>query len=117
MTRPPVRRIVTGHDDQGRAIILSDGAAPNHWSSEVIPGFGATVPWLTGSGPIDHVTDADPATADAVASRASASRCRCSVTSRRIDTSCRPSLRTASTPPLSRSPSRPNAGYPCVFFL
>src|SRR6478672_8801393 len=65
MTRPPVRRIVTGHDDQGRAIILSDGAAPNHWSSEVIPGFGATVPWLTAAGRIDHVTDADPAAADA----------------------------------------------------
>jgi len=64
MTRPPVRRIVTGHDDQGRAIILSDGAAPNHWSSEVIPGFGATVPWLTAAGRIDHVTDADPAAAD-----------------------------------------------------
>jgi hypothetical protein len=31
----------------------------------VIPGFGATVPWLTAAGPIDHVTDADPATADA----------------------------------------------------
>lgn len=64
MARPPVRRIVTGHDDSGRAIILSDGAAPNHWSSETIPGFGATVPWMTNAGLIDHVTDADPATAD-----------------------------------------------------
>ena len=65
MTRPPVRRIVTGHDDQGRAIILSDGAAPNHWSSEMIPGFGATVPWLTAAGPIDHVTDRTRPAADA----------------------------------------------------
>lgn len=63
-TRPPVRRVVTGHDDQGCAIILSDGPAPNHWSSDLIPGFGATVPWLT-QGPIDHVSDEDPATADA----------------------------------------------------
>ncbi|MCG2621992.1 cupin domain-containing protein [Arthrobacter sp. I2-34] len=62
-TRHPVRRVVTGHDDQGRAIILSDGPAPNHWSSDQIPGFGATVPWLT-TGSIDHVTDEDPAAAD-----------------------------------------------------
>ena len=65
MTRPPVRRIVTGHDDQGRAIILSDGAAPNHWSSDLILGFGATVPWLTEAGVIDHVSDEDPASAQA----------------------------------------------------
>jgi Cupin domain len=65
-TRPPVRRVVTGHDDLGRAIILSDGPAPHHWSSEVIPGFGATVPWLTTqTAPIDHSRDDDPASADA----------------------------------------------------
>lgn len=64
MTRSPVRRIVTGHDDEGRAIILSDGPAPNHFESDVIPGFGATVPWLTRAGGIDHVTDRDPAAAD-----------------------------------------------------
>jgi len=64
MTRPAVRRIVTGHDDEGRAIILSDGAAPNNWSSDMIPGFGATVPWVTEAGAIDHVSDEDPAGAD-----------------------------------------------------
>ena len=65
MTRLPVRRVVTGHDDAGRAIILSDGPAPNAFESDSIPGFGATVPWLTRAGEIDHVTDRDPATADA----------------------------------------------------
>ena len=62
--RKAVRRVVTGHDDAGRAVILSDGAAPNDWSSDAVPGFGATVPWWTPDGVIDHVTDADPASAD-----------------------------------------------------
>lgn len=65
MTRSPVRRVVTGHDDHGRAVILSDGPAPHGFESETIPGFGATVPWLTRGGEIDHVTDRDPAAADA----------------------------------------------------
>lgn len=62
MARPPVRRIVTGHDDQGRAVILFDDAdAPNSFDSEAIPGFGATVAWFTPAGVVDHVTDEDPA--------------------------------------------------------
>lgn len=64
MARNPVRRVVTGHDDQGLAVILSDGDAPNHFESPSIPGFGATVPWFTKKDAIDHVSDADPATAD-----------------------------------------------------
>lgn len=63
MARKHVRRIVTGHDDEGRAIILSDGNAPNHFESPTIPGFGATVPWFTTAGEIDHVSDRDVATA------------------------------------------------------
>ncbi|QGU08781.1 Cupin domain protein (plasmid) [Corynebacterium occultum] len=65
MTRPPVRRVVTGHNDTGQAIILSDGPAPNSFESDAIPGFGATVPWWTPDGEIDHVRDIDPASADA----------------------------------------------------
>ncbi|MGO1543476.1 MAG: cupin domain-containing protein [Gulosibacter sp.] len=64
MARNPVRRVVTGHDDQGRAIILSDGDAPNHFESPAISGFGATVPWFTRKDAIDHVSDEDQATAD-----------------------------------------------------
>ena len=64
--RKPVRRVVTGHDDQGRAVILSDDAdAPNSFSSDTIPGFGATVVWFTPAGAVDHVTDEDPAPAGA----------------------------------------------------
>lgn len=64
MARKAVRRIVTGHDDQGRAIILFDEDAPNSFESPNIPGFGATVPWWTPAKGIDHVSDEDPATAD-----------------------------------------------------
>ena len=59
-TGPRIRRVVTGHDDHGRAVILADDIAPNTFASPTIPGFGATVPWLT-SYPVDHVTDRDPA--------------------------------------------------------
>ncbi|MBT2486523.1 MULTISPECIES: cupin domain-containing protein [unclassified Microbacterium] len=62
--RPPVRRVVTGHDDSGRAIILFDDAdAPNTFVSEVIPGFGASVAWFTPAGAVDHASDEDSAPA------------------------------------------------------
>lgn len=66
MTPTPVRRVVTGHDDAGQAIILSDGPTPNSFESDSIPGFGASVPWWTATESIDHVTDRDPAGAEAV---------------------------------------------------
>lgn len=63
--RKPLRRVVTGHDDNGRAVILFDDAdAPNTFTSETIPGFGATVAWFTPAGPVNHVTDEDPAPVD-----------------------------------------------------
>lgn len=61
MTYSPVRRVVTGHDDDGRAIIVSDGPTPNRLDFEAVPGLVAAVPWLTVGGPIDHVSDSDPA--------------------------------------------------------
>lgn len=56
---PRVRRVVTGHDDEGRAVILIDDIAPNSFTSAVIPGFGAAVPWLSAH-PADHIGDLDP---------------------------------------------------------
>ena len=64
--RPPVRRVVTGHDDQGRAVILSDGPAPNTFRSETISGFGASVVWFTDSMDVDMVTDEDTAPAESM---------------------------------------------------
>lgn len=63
--RKPLHRVVTGHDDEGHAIILIDDAdAPNSFASDTIPGFGATVAWYTPAGAVDHVTDEDPAPAE-----------------------------------------------------
>ncbi|MBX3099547.1 MAG: cupin domain-containing protein [Salinibacterium sp.] len=62
--RKPLHRVVTGHDDEGRAVILFDDAdAPNTFASDSIPGFGATVAWFTPAGAVDHVSDQDPAPA------------------------------------------------------
>jgi quercetin dioxygenase-like cupin family protein len=62
--RKPLHRVVTGHDDEGRAVILFDDAdAPNSFASDSIPGFGASVVWFTPAGPVDHATDEDPAPA------------------------------------------------------
>jgi mannose-6-phosphate isomerase-like protein (cupin superfamily) len=58
--------VVTGHDDDGRSVVLSDGNAPHHWTSDTIPGFGATVPWMTTADPIDHASDVDAASSDTV---------------------------------------------------
>lgn len=66
-TRKPLHRVVTGHDDDGRAIILfDDDDAPNTFASDTIPGFGATVAWFTPAGEVDHVTDEEPAPAGRV---------------------------------------------------
>lgn len=65
-TRKPVRRIITGHDDAGRSIILREDAdAPNSFASDTIEGFGATVLWYETADPVDHADDSDPAPAGA----------------------------------------------------
>jgi quercetin dioxygenase-like cupin family protein len=46
-----VRRVVTGHDADGRAIVLSDGAAPFVHTSELRPGYASTDVWRTGETP------------------------------------------------------------------
>ncbi|MEU1268264.1 cupin domain-containing protein [Streptomyces sp. NPDC005799] len=61
----PVRRIVTGHTDDGRSTIIIDGPSPNVFASETVTGFGAVVPWLTEPGDISNSGNDDPATADA----------------------------------------------------
>lgn len=55
-----VRRVVTGHDDDGNAVILVDGPTPNLLEFGAIPGLASTVPWLTRGPKIDLVTDNDP---------------------------------------------------------
>ena len=47
----PVRRVVTGHDQQGKAIVVSDGPAPFVHTIEMRPGYSATDVWRTGGTP------------------------------------------------------------------
>lgn len=57
---PPVRRVVTGHDDAGCAIVVSDGAAENHRMPDAHT--KATVMWVTDDAPTAFTGDADGAT-------------------------------------------------------
>ncbi|KFF98905.1 hypothetical protein IQ62_21740 [Streptomyces scabiei] len=65
-TPKPVRRIVTGHTDDGRSLVVSDGPSPNVFVSEDVVGFGAVVPWLTEPGDVSNDGNEDAAAADTV---------------------------------------------------
>lgn len=51
------RRIVTGHDAKGRAVILFDGAAPN--VKRRLSGLVSTLLWTTDESPADTVRSDD----------------------------------------------------------
>jgi mannose-6-phosphate isomerase-like protein (cupin superfamily) len=46
-----VRRVVTGHDENGKAIVISDGPAPKVHSSPLRPGHVSTDLWRTNEMP------------------------------------------------------------------
>jgi quercetin dioxygenase-like cupin family protein len=52
-----VRRVVTGHDDKGRAIVKIDEVSKNVIANR--PGATACVVWTTESFPVDNTGDAD----------------------------------------------------------
>jgi hypothetical protein len=57
-----IRRVVTGHDDDGKAVVLADGPAPNvrqRWS-----GIVSTLAWATDETPADIAGTADRADRD-----------------------------------------------------
>lgn len=56
---PQVRRVVTGHDEQGRAIVLHDG--PCQKSESKRPGHAGCVVWTTDTSPADNNGAADGA--------------------------------------------------------
>lgn len=64
MTKPakirPVRRIVTGHDEQGRSIILSDAPSPHAMTMAGVDSFGVTDLWKTTGAPADNAGFSDP---------------------------------------------------------
>jgi hypothetical protein len=56
-----VRRVVTGWNERGRSVVLSDGEAPNVFRSPVVRGLGAAQIWATEPGPVSNEGAHDPA--------------------------------------------------------
>jgi mannose-6-phosphate isomerase-like protein (cupin superfamily) len=57
----PVRRIITGHDENGKSIILEDGPSPHVLENPTQEGRGLTDLWRTFAAPADNVGSADAA--------------------------------------------------------
>jgi len=55
-----VRRVVTGTDQDGRAIVLTDGVAPRHHDFATIPGMSETLVWSTAAGCAVEAAPEDP---------------------------------------------------------
>ncbi len=56
----PTRRVVTGHDASGKAVVLIDGAAPNAKLRKAT-GLTSTLLWVTNRSPADNSGSADAA--------------------------------------------------------
>ena len=61
LNRP--RRVVTGHDENGRSIIVSDGPAPHLTEPPGLPGMRASVLWVTDCSPASTEGSEDAAPA------------------------------------------------------
>jgi mannose-6-phosphate isomerase-like protein (cupin superfamily) len=61
----PVRRVVTGHDAAGKAIVIMDGDAPNQRVRQAT-GLVSTLLWVTDETPADIAGHADRAAREAV---------------------------------------------------
>ncbi|MBI4190110.1 MAG: cupin domain-containing protein [Betaproteobacteria bacterium] len=56
-----VRRVVTGHDRNGKAIVISDGLAPTVKTNPLLPGHRSTDIWKTHAAPVPiFATEVDP---------------------------------------------------------
>ena len=56
-----VRRVLTGHDAQGRSVFIADGLAPNVKEMASMPGLALTDLWETGAAPASNAGDKDAA--------------------------------------------------------
>ena len=56
-----VRRVVTGHDKNGKSMFLTDGPAPNVKEMASMPGLALTDLWVTTGSPADNRGSADAA--------------------------------------------------------
>jgi len=59
----PVRRIVTGHNDNGKSIIISDGPSPHAIALAGVSSFGVTDIWKTDQAPASNEGNQDPCSA------------------------------------------------------
>lgn len=57
----PIRRIITGHNEHGKSIIISDGPSPNKLPLLETPALGLTDLWVTHSVPADNTIFSDAA--------------------------------------------------------
>jgi mannose-6-phosphate isomerase-like protein (cupin superfamily) len=57
-----VRRVLTGHDAQGRSTFIADGEAPNVKEMASMPGLALTDLWETTGAPASNAGDKDAAT-------------------------------------------------------
>ncbi|WP_077035456.1 cupin domain-containing protein [Pelomonas sp. KK5] len=57
---PPIHRVVTGHDAQGRAVVASDGSLPTVVEIAAIPGTTFHEVWATSATPAPVDNDEDP---------------------------------------------------------
>ena len=55
-----IRRVVTGHDPSGKAVVASDGPAPRTHDFRHVPGMSATVVWATAPGRPADAADPTP---------------------------------------------------------
>lgn len=58
-----IRRVVTGHDENGKAVVVMDGAAPNV-RTRAVGDLVATQLWRTFATPADNSGHEDPATGE-----------------------------------------------------
>jgi mannose-6-phosphate isomerase-like protein (cupin superfamily) len=56
-----VRRVLTGHDAEGKSVFIADGPAPNVKEMASMPGLALTDLWETGAAPASNAGDADAA--------------------------------------------------------
>lgn len=54
------RRIVTGRDDQGKSVVVSDGASPRERALVHTPGFVSAPQWVSGGTPSVRSPAGDP---------------------------------------------------------
>ncbi|MSQ09776.1 MAG: hypothetical protein EXR52_02040 [Dehalococcoidia bacterium] len=55
MPEPHIRRIVTGHDAIGNAVVIANGEPPLVHTDSRRPGYRTTDPWRTNTTPIPIV--------------------------------------------------------------